>query len=318
MRVRRWTIPAAMAVAAVGLAIGGQNDSAPAPGTQMGPPRLDMLADAHVCRDGNGGYYLTGTAGTLDGRGRADFDHNRGAPLWYSTDLKQWQCLGYAWDRVEHFRRTAGRPKLGIWLDWSAPADRIDGLLAQATTSPEFCHVRGAWYLVCAMNGQSILLQKSTTSKAAGPYEDYAYLATRGGHPSLFVDGNTVYLVFSDAWIARLKNDLTELAEPPRPMVPAAGGDPGTGRLTLGMAGVNVFMSAGRYNVLAARWRVRDGKPHCDAFGWQAESVYGPYRPTGEVLLDTGPVSVFQAGDGTWRAVSSRPGKNGPRIEVVR
>jgi len=303
--------------AAILLATGGEPTKARAPGTQMGPPRLDMLADGHICPDGSGGYYLTGTAGTLDGSGRADFDHNRGVPLWHSKDLSQWQCLGYAWDRVEHFGRTAGRPKLGIWLDWSAPADRIDGLLAQATTSPELRRVKGAWYLVCAMNEQNILLQKSTTGKAVGPYEDYAYLATRGGHPSLFVDGEVVYLVFADAWIARLKDDLKALAEPPRPMLPAAEGEPGTSLLTLGLAGVNAFKAAGQYNVLAARWRVREGKPHCDAFLWQAESVYGPYQQTDKVLLDTGPVSVFRASDGTWRAVSSQPGKDAPRIEVV-
>ena len=110
---------------------------AAAPGTQPGPPRLDMLRDAQICPDGRGNYYLTGTAATLDKSGRRDFDHNRGVPLWRSRDLKTWENLGFAWDRVEHFERSRGRPKLGVWLEWSAPAGRIDGLLAQAATTPE-------------------------------------------------------------------------------------------------------------------------------------------------------------------------------------
>ncbi len=137
-------------------------------------PRLDWLKDAQIHPDGDGGYYLTGTAGTLDKAGRLDFDYNPGVPLWHSTDLKNWQSRGWAWGRLEHFERAKGRPKLGIWLDWSAPAGRIDGLLAQATTTPQLCRIGKDWFIVCAMNGQNILLQKSTTGKAEGPYDDFA------------------------------------------------------------------------------------------------------------------------------------------------
>ena len=232
-----------------------------APGTELGPPRIDLLKDAQICPDGQGNYYLTGTAATFDRSGRVDFDHNRGVPLWRSRDLKTWENLGFAWDRVEHFARSSGRPKLGVWLDWSAPADRIDGLLAQATTTPELCHIGDAWYIVCAMNGQNIVLQKSTSGKPEGPYEDYAYLATRGGDPSLFADDDgKVYLAFADAWVARVKPDLKELAEEPRPLLPQHDGPPGAGRLTLGDPGVALFKRGGKYCVLAARWQVRDGR----------------------------------------------------------
>ncbi len=303
---------------AASLASCAEADEKAAPGTQRGPPRLDMLKDAQICPDGQGAYYLTGTAATLDRAGRVDFDHNRGAPLWRSRDLKTWECLGYAWDRVEHFERTRGRPRLGVWLEWSAPADRIDGRLAQATTTPELCRVGKAWYLVCAMNGQNILLQKSTSGKPEGPYEDHAYLATRGGDPSLLVDNDgTVYLVFADAWIARLKPDLRELADSPRPMLPMQAGPPGTGRLTLGDPGVNVFRHEGRYFVLAARHQVRGAKASHDAVLWSAESIYGPYQETGQVLPGTGPVAVFRADDGAWWAVSSLPCEGAPRLHRI-
>jgi hypothetical protein len=289
-----------------------------AAGTQLGPPRLDMLKDAHICPDGRGNYYLTGTAATFDKSGRVDFDHNRGVPLWRSRDLKTWENLGFAWDRVKHLARSRGRPRLGVWLQWSAPADRINGRLAQATTTPELCHVGDAWYIACAMNGQNIILQKSTSGKPEGPYEDHAYLATRGGDPSLFVDDDgEVYLVFADAWIARLKPDLSELAESPRPMLPRRNGRPGTSRLTLGNRGVNVFRHEGRYYVLAAQWQAREGRPRHDAVLWSADSLYGPYEQTGQVLPDIGPVSVFRAADGGWWAVSSLPCDGAPRIRRI-
>lgn len=281
-------------------------------------PELEMLKDAHICPGFDGVYYLTGTAGTYDKSGRIDFDFNRGAPLWRSKDVKTWECLGYAWDRVEHFERTGGRPKLGVWLDWSAPADRIDGFLSQATTTPELHQIAGDWYLVCAMNGQNIIVQKSTTTEPNGPYEDHAYLATRGGNPTLFVDEDgCVYLVFADAWIARLDKELATLAEDPRPMLPKQVGPPGAGRLTLGEPGVSLLKHQGRYYVLAARWTVRGGKPSHDAFVWTSENVYGPYRETGDVITAVGCVSVFRDHQGRWRAVSSRPCTAGPQIHDV-
>ena len=83
MKTRRLLICMVLAVNVL-WAVQGQE---PAPGTMAGPPRLDLLTDAQVCPDGKGGYCLTGTAGTLDGSGDADFDFNRGAPLWRSTEI---------------------------------------------------------------------------------------------------------------------------------------------------------------------------------------------------------------------------------------
>jgi beta-xylosidase len=298
----RTVIAVALVIASGASAAGAES----IPGRQLGPPRLDMLKDAQICPDGRGSYFLTGTAATFDKSGGVDFDHNRGVPLWRSRDLKTWENLGFAWDRGEHFARSSGRPKLGVWLDWSAPADRIDGLLAQATTTPELCHIGDAWYIVCAMNGQNIILQKSTSGKPEGPYDDYAYLATRGGDPSLFADDDgKVYLVFADAWIARVKPDLTALAEEPRLLLPA----PNPDRLTLGDPGVALFKRGGQYCVLAARWQVCDGRPSHDAVLWTADAVYGPYHEMNVVLRGSGTVSVFIDGSGKWHAVSSRPGE---------
>ncbi len=281
------------------------------PGTHDGPPRLDMLVHVQICPV-DGAFYLTGTAGTFDKTGKVDFDYNRGAPLWMSTDLRNWSCLGYVWDRPTCFN--AGRPKIGFWLDWNAPAERIDALLAQATTTPKVYQLNSEWYLVCSMNGQAILLQKSATGKPEGPYDDFAVLATRGGCPSIFSeDADTHYLVFADAWIARMAPDLTLLAEAPCPLLPKPGPDPAANRLTVGDAGVSLFKHEGRYGLFAPRWRVHQGKPSHDAVLWCADSVYGPYSETSTVLVGAGPVTVFKHGD-AWKAVSAKPGKDTPRI----
>ncbi len=286
------------------------------PGALAGPPRLDMLRDAFVCPDGEGGYLLTGTAGTFDKSGKTDFDYNRGAPLWRSRDLKTWENPVYAWDRAEHFAR-GGKPKRGIWLDWSAPADRIDGLLAQATTAPKFYSIQGAWYLLCAMNGQNIIVQKSASGKPEGPYDDHGYLATRGGTPSFFLEDSAVYLVFADGWIARVAPDLEKLAEAPRLLAPAQTGDPAKDRLTLGGKGVALFKREGKYCALAPRWQAHDGKPSHDAVLWTSDKLEGPYRETSTVLRGSGPVTVFQDKDSAWRAVSGLPCGGQPQLLAV-
>jgi beta-xylosidase len=278
------------------------------PGHHDGPPRLDHLRDAAICADGAGGWLLTGTAGTFDRSGKVDFDYNRGAPLWRSRNLSNWSDGSYAWDRVQHLAQ--GKPKLGIWTVWGAPADRIDGLLACATTTPRLYQVQGAWYLLCAQNGANILVQRA--DKPEGPYQDHGYLATRGGTPSLFQDDDAaLYLVFADGWFARLQSDLHELAEAPRPLAV----DPASGRQTLGDPGVAVFKRGTAYQALAARWRVRDGKPVHDAVLWTSSTLAGPYAETATYLPDTGPVTVFADG-ATWKAVSSRTAAT-PRIVVV-
>ena len=286
------------------------------PGDLSGEPRLDFLKDAFVAPDGSGGWYLTGTAGTRDRSGVCDFDYNRGAPLWHSTDLKKWESKGYAWDRAVQL--ASGKPAIGIWLDWSAPGERLDGLLAQATTTPRLYRINGEWFLLCAMNSQNVLLQKSTSGKAEGPYEDFAYLVTRGPEPSFFIsDAGEVYLIYADGWIAKMDASLKKTAEAPRPLA-VASKEPGDHWLQVGERNVALFEKAGKFFVLAPRWRVKDGKASCDAVLWSAADIYGPYSETGTVLEGFGPASVFRKDDGSWHAVSALPcGADGPRIATI-
>jgi beta-xylosidase len=284
------------------------------PGWYDGPPKIEFLENACITADG-GVYYLTGTAGTYDKSGKVDFNYNRGAPLWKSKDLQEWESLGYVFDRARLLNSTRGRPKIGYWLDWNAPAERIDALLAHATTTPKVYHINGDWFMLCAMNDQAVLLQKSATGRPDGPYEDFTVLATRGGYPSLFIDDDkTPYLVLADAWIAKVKPDLTALAENIRPLLPAPGTSIADNRLTLGERGVCLFNDGGTYYVFAPRWQTHDKRASYDAVLWTSDRVYGPYVETKTILRGTGPVTVFQSNEGGWKAVAGLPNDGPPRI----
>jgi beta-xylosidase len=284
------------------------------PGSHDGPPKVEFLENACITADG-GSYYLTGTAGTYDKSGKVDFQYNRGAPLWKSKDLQEWESLGYVFDRARLFNLSRGRPKIGYWLDWNAPAERIDALLAHATTSPKVYHINGEWFLLCAMNDQAILLQKSATGKPEGPYEDFTVLATRGGYPSLFIDDDkTPYLVLADGWIAKVKPNLTALAEEIRPLLPASGPSIADNRLTLGDPGVCLFKEGATYYVFAPRWQTHANAASYNAVLWTAANLRGPYVETTTVLRGTGPVTVFQNNQGGWKAVAGLPNDGPPKI----
>lgn len=202
-------------------------------------------------------------------------------------------------------------------------------MLANATTTPKLYCIAGDWLLLRAQNNQNVFVFKWESGKPEGPYADHGYLATRRGWPAFFIDDvpappnapagravRAVYLVLAHGWIARMKPDLKEAAEDIRPLLPAAGAAGGY-RLTVGDCGVVLFKRDGRYELLAARWFVRDGKPSLDAVLWHADHVYGPYRQTDVVLPDTGAVSVFQDALGQWKAVASYPVENAPRILAI-
>ena len=117
-----------LTIAGLALAIASARGAEPdTPGSHDGPPKIEFLENACITADG-GVYYLTGTAGTYDRSGKVDFDYNRGAPLWKSSDLTEWEPVGYVFDRARLLNSTRGRPKIGYWLDWNAPSERIDAL----------------------------------------------------------------------------------------------------------------------------------------------------------------------------------------------
>ena len=61
-------------------------------------------------------------------------------------------------------------------------------------------------------------LLKSTSGKAEGPYEDLGLITRTGRDPSLFVDSDdSVLWVLGPGLVAKMKDDLTGLAEAPRP-----------------------------------------------------------------------------------------------------
>lgn len=176
-------------------------------------PLFDQpLRDTSICLAADDWYYLTGTAGTPN-----FFFENDGIYLWKSKDLETWLPLGKVWD----IERDGTWQKAYTVLEWYK---KNKGIVrkGRAVWAPEIHYLKGTFWLTLCMNYGGTGLLKSATGKAEGPYEDMGQMTdTPEIDASLFEDDDgTVYWVYQNGKIARMKDGLSGLAEEPRLLQP--------------------------------------------------------------------------------------------------
>ena len=142
------------------------------------------------------------------------------------------------------------------------------------------------------------LTLRSTTGKAEGPYVDV--------HPdgplteridaSLFEDDDgSVYFVWQNGLIARVKDDLTGLAEQPRLIKPAKGKH-------VGFEGAFLFKADGRYYLSCAEFNKRgpQGQRCYDCMVATAGNLSGPWSEAYLAIPHGGHNVFFQDKQGHW------------------
>ena len=263
---------------------------------------LDIpLRDPQITRGGDGYYYMTGTEmdkNTLPAEVAPNNEKvsglgiNNGIPLWRSKDLVNWETMGYAWT----FEKDG---------TWQKGVTR-DGRFRRSLYAPEIHFIKGNYWIVYCLNYRNpessysrTGLLRSTTGKPEGPYVD---VKTDGPMPptidaSLFEDDDgKVYYLWEGYGIARMNDDMTALAEPPR-KVEIKGGK------YQWAEGISLIKQNGKYILGQA------GKPFYndktlpdtyDYFSSVSDSIYGPYEPTKRALPHCGHNNFFKDGKGNW------------------
>jgi beta-xylosidase len=270
-------------------------------------PLLDVpMIDAAITRGPDGMYYLTGTTGKErpeDGGQRSevtDFSSNDGIRLWRSKDLKTWDDLGVVAPRS---LVKAKAEDLGL-VRSARHDDEMQGLLA-----PEIHFIKGGVYLTYSLKPCGTGLLKSRTGKPEGPYEDLGLITKDGADASLFQDEDgAAYWVFGGGWLAKMKPDLTGLAEAPRLVQPAPAAkpnSPGSGILQVGQAGAFLFKKGGVYHLLAAGIQSRVGVPCYDTWVSTAKSLDGPWTQRKVAVAHGGQATMFEGPDGQWYSTFS-------------
>lgn len=249
-----------------------------------------QIRDAVVCVGGDGRYYLTGSTGN-------DIWHfNDGVELWVSDNLKDWDYMGLVWSFE----------KDGTWQK----AWRFHKKAVRALWAPEIHYVKGNYYITISMPPGDRGLLKSATGKPEGPYVNA--LAGDGRwktdiDASLFEDEDgSVYLIYGGGWIARMKDDMSGLAEEPvKPTLLDPDLEPKNHAKTclpkrncedIGHEGAFMFKRNGLYYLTAAD----SYQGRYSSMAAVSESIYGPYKWRHEAVPCGGGTSYFKDKDGNW------------------
>ena len=137
---------------------------------------------------------------------------------------------------------------------------------------------------------------KSTSGKAEGPYVDVHPQGPLTGEidASLFADDDgKVYFVFQNGKIARLNDDMTELAEKPRLLKP-------WNAEQVGFEGAFLTKINGRYVLICAEFNDRLGTKTYDCMAATAKNIYGPYGPRYLAIPHGGHNMLFKDKQGQW------------------
>jgi Glutaminase A six helical-hairpin domain/Domain of unknown function (DUF5127)/Glycosyl hydrolases family 43/Domain of unknown function (DUF4964) len=252
-----------------------QPSNAPAPGAASArslKPLFDFpVRDTCICLGPDGTYYLTGTTGYPTW-----WDTNDGIHIWKSKDLKSWQPLGLVWS----FEKDA---------TWQKPV--VAG--KRAIWAPELHYFKQTFWLAYCVNwkGGGTGILKSTSGKAEGPYVDVKPDGplTSEIDASLFQEGGKVYFVFQDGKLARLKDDMSGLAEQPHLLVPA-------NAKHVGFEGAFLFKANGRYYLSCAEFM--DRQYHCMVAS--ADKLEGPYGDRYLAVPHGGHNMFFRDKSGQW------------------
>ena len=235
-------------------------------------PLFDFpVRDTCVCL-ADGMYYLTGTTGAPTW-----WKTNEGIRLWKSKDLVAWEPLGLVWS----FEKDA---------TWQKPV--VDG--KRAIWAPELHYIKGTFWLAYCVNhpGGGTGLLKSTSGKAEGPYVDVKPDGplTKDIDASLFQDDDgSVYFLYQNGRIARMKDDMTGLAGEPRLLKPANADH-------VGFEGAFLFKVDGRYYLSCAEFIGE--QYHCMLAS--APTLDGPWSDRHLAVLHGGHNMFFKDAHGRW------------------
>ena len=259
------------------------------------------VRDTCICVGPDRTYYLTGTTGHPTW-----WQTNEGIRMWKSRDLKKWEPMGLVWS----FEKDA---------TWQKGKVGKDGKFRRAIWAPEIHYVKGNFYLAYCVNYRGTGLLRSTTGKPEGPYEDIKKDRPLTGEidASLFADDDgKVYFLWQNGMIARMADDMSDLAEEPRLLKPA-------NRKHVGFEGAAMAKIGGRYYLVCAEFNNHGKKRTYDCMIASASSIYGPYGDTCLAIPHGGHNMLFKDHTGQWWSTffgndSLAPFRERPAILKIR
>ncbi len=286
------------------------------------------MRDVWVTTGPDGAYYMTGTTAdpSREFPGQVHcWDWNDGLYLWRSDDLVTWDSLGLVWSLDDESIWQSVPKVFGPGEKYprkSVNGDPLDNRF-RAVWAPELHYIKSAgnWFMVACMEysvaGKGSFILRSVSGRPEGPYENIEGNAEGPIFPnidgSLFEDEDgTVYFVGHNHYIARMKPDMSGLAEEIRQLEETPY-DPEPY-----IEGAFIFKHDGKYHLVQAIWshRTAEGDTYVEKEGLtsketrysydciiaSSDNVYGPYGPRYNAITGGGHNNFFRDVDGRWWA----------------
>lgn len=272
-------------------------------------PLVDVwMRDTYICNCEDGYYYLTGTT-RFEG---INFPiRNNGIHIWRSKNLKNWDDLGYVWT----FDKDAAWQKQ-IQYQYDANGNRIGHVGQRHLYAPEIHYIKGNYYITACMcwPGGVTFLLKSSSGKIEGPYinstEVEGPLTTKIDSSLFCDDDGCVYYVFQNGMIAKMKDDMSGLAEEPVMTIQ----EPWSYEPAPYREGAFLFKYKNKYHLaLSVFIMYKDGQPQ--KYGYygdgkkkisyncviaSSDNVYGPYINRYTAITGGGHNNIFVDKKGNW------------------
>ena len=168
--------------------------------------------------------------------------------------------------------------------------------------------------VACLNGGGGSFVLESISGKPEGPYRNIPANATKAIFPnidlSMFEDDNgDVYLVGHDHFIARMKDDLSNIAEPfrrfeetpynPEPYIEGVYLTKHNGKYQLLQTVWSVPLQDGTYTYLKDEQKTKVVHSY-DVVVAESKSIYGPYGTRYPAILGGGHNNLFKDKNGQW------------------
>jgi xylan 1,4-beta-xylosidase len=253
------------------------NEQSGLPLPKLEPLFDQFLRDTSIVLADDGNYYMTGTTG-----GPEMMIVTSDLSVWKSPDLIHWSPV-----------RDLPRQSTVVWnLDrdgpkWMQTVTMRDGEPFRPLWAPEIHYINHTFWIPFSVPRHGITILKSTTGKAEGPYE----VAIKPDEPlstgidaSLFRDDDgTVYSLYGGGWIAKMKPDMSGLAEQYRHITSASGKE-------VGFEGVYLFKDHGVYQLCVADFVLGEYNTYIAT----AKSLDGPWSERYLAVPHAGHANLFR------------------------
>ncbi len=282
---------------------------------QLGEP----LRDAAVVRAPDGAYYLTGTRAGGQWQGKPDFMGNDGIKVWSSPDLVAWKEAGFALD----LKTRSGWRDDPLLQFYFLPERPLGAKYTRALTAPRMAFLGDEAFLSFSMLGRDMRWLRA--AGGAGPWKDGRL---HGGKPpghhggprelrhgngpgdgSLFQDKDgAAYLLWGPGYVAKLNAGRDDIDHATQAFLLARiEGYPNAewcaGQFT--PSHFSLTLREGKYLLAWSAFTDGAGHKRRDSFYATAGSVMGPYSAPQPLLPGSGPVVLFETGDGALMASCS-------------